>query len=276
MCISSFITRFFKYLKWCRKGGYTHLSVSEIHQQEFLKGKKAIVTGGSDGIGLSIAQKFLDLGASVIITGRDEQKLQRAKQKLNSEYLTIMRWDISDTANLKENLLVAVEKLGGLDILVNNAAMVHFKKIDSVDESYYDKMCNTNVKSVYFLNKMTADLYISRNGERGGKIVNISSMNSFFNDEYLYSVNKNDVNRITSSFGKKYAKHNIQINAIAPGVVSSSVNKTDWQANAYCSCNPIQRVILPQEIAQICAFLVSDAANSIVGHTLVVDGGESL
>lgn len=154
--------------------------------------------------------------------------------------------------------------------------MVHFKTIDTVDEPYFDKMYNTNVKSVYFLCKMVADLYIGCNGEKGGKIINISSMNSFFNDEYLYSVCKNDVNRITSSFGKKYAKNNIQINAIAPGVVSSSINKTNWQSNAYCSANEIHRVILPEEIAQICAFLASDAANCIIGHTLVADGGESL
>lgn len=113
MSLSSFVVRFFKYLKWCKKGGYTNLTISEINQQEILKGKKAIVTGGSDGIGMAIAKKFLDLGADVIIAGRDEQKLKIAQQRLNSNHLLSLRWDVSDIANLKDNLHAAVARLGG-------------------------------------------------------------------------------------------------------------------------------------------------------------------
>ena len=114
------------------------------------------------------------------------------------------------------------------------------------------------------------------NGESGGKIINISSTNSFQSSTEMYYVTKAAVNKITTGLAANYSKYNIQVNGIAPGVVAAGINERDVEKNAYYAGNKTHRIIVPEDIAELALFLCSGAANAIVGQTIVVDGGTLL
>ena len=187
-----------------------------------------------------------------------------------------MAWDVSDTKNISDYFNKAIGLLGGLDVLVNNAATLTFKPFENVDEDFFDFHIDTNLKSVYFLCQEAVSCYLKNNGEKGGKIVNISSINSYQSSTELYYVTKAAVNKITTGLAAEYSKYNIQINGIAPGVVASGINDRDVSGNAYYSSNRTHRIIVPEDIAELALFLCSGAANAIVGQTIVVDGGALL
>ena len=100
-----FFVKFLKYLKWCKSGGYTQIVLSQIKYPEILKGKKILITGGSDGIGLAMAKKFIDAGAVVMITGRNIEKLRDASKNIGSERLLTMQWDICDFQNIDSKIM---------------------------------------------------------------------------------------------------------------------------------------------------------------------------
>lgn len=274
MRIPFYVARFFKYLKWCFRGGYTHVTLSHIQYPEILKGKKVIITGGSDGLGLAMAKKFISAGAEVLITGRRQEKLQAALTAVASDRLHILQWDVSDLTKMDKNLHSAVEQLGGVNIFVNNAAFCC--ESYELSEEYFDNTIATDVKAVYFLCHKVAELMRSKNGEAGGKILNISSVSSYLSSVNPYFLAKRAVNSITEGFAKQYAPYNIVVNAIAPGYCNSNFNKVNSAENVYREEPATKRIIFPEEIADLATFLVSDAANGIVGQTILCDGGSLL
>lgn len=274
MRILFYLSRFFKYLKWCTRGGYTQVNLSQIQYPEILKGKKIIITGGSDGLGLAMAKKFVAAGAEVLVTGRKLEKLQEAISAIGSNHLHILQWDVCDVKDIDRHLLTAINLLGGVNIFVNNAAFV--SNNNNFSEDYFDKTVTTNVKAVYFLCHKVAELMKQQNGQSGGKILNISSVSSYECDTNPYFLSKRAVNAITEGFAKAYAPYNIIVNAIAPGYCNSSINKTNAQENAFREEPAIKRIIFPEEIADVATFLVSDASNGIVGQTILCDGGSML
>ncbi|MCQ4873749.1 SDR family NAD(P)-dependent oxidoreductase [Butyricimonas paravirosa] len=264
------IYNFFKYIKFWRDGGIASLTIAQIQWPEILKGKKILVTGGSDGIGLAMAKKFLSAGAEVLITGRRLERLEEVKAIINSEKLSILQWDISIIPEIEKKATLAIEKLGGIDILVNNAAYLVHKK---TDEETFDKSIDTNLKSVYFLCQFIVKQYVE-NG--GGKILNISSINSFQCDTNPYYISKAGLNTLTKGLAKEYIASNVIVNAIAPGYCASSINYMDISKNVYCDKAKNKRITTPEEIAELALFLCSDAANGIVGQIIVCDGGTLL
>lgn len=271
--MKAFILKFLKYIKWCSKGGYTQLTLSPIVYSQVLKGQRALITGGSEGIGLAIAKKFLEAGAFVVITGRNQSKLDKAKEVLHSDRVKVLQWDVSDIAHLQDHLEKAKQLLGGLDILVNNAA---FLSNSYVDETFYDRTLTTNLKAAYFLCSAVADSFVQENGVQGGKIINISSINAWQSEVHPYYISKRGLNAVTEGFAKKYAPYNVIVNGIAPGYCDSSINKQDASLNAYWQDAANRRITTPQDIAELAMFLCSGAANGIIGQTIVCDGGELL
>lgn len=260
-----------KYIKY--EGKVTQLTLSQITGGGILMNKKIIITGGGSGIGLAMAKKFLSEGAQVVITGRNNEKLEIAQKCIDNPNLHILQWDVVNTEAIEVKLQKSVEMLGGLDALVNNAAFVAVRK-DS--EEFWDSSFDTNAKALFFISKAVVDLFESINQGRVSKILNISSMSSFINNANPYGISKTCVNRITKGFAKEYASKNIIVNAIAPGYTSASINKQDIEENAYFPKSPFHRIIVPEEIAELATFLLSDAANAIVGQVIAVDGGTTL
>ena len=257
--------------KYFKEGGrIVNLTVGQIEYDQILRNKKVIVTGGSDGIGLAIAKKFISIGAEVVITGRHLDKLEKAREEIDSGRLHILQWDISEIASNSKKLNEAIQILGGLDIIINNAA---FLARYCTDEAFYDKTMETNLKAPYFICKDVISYFLAQNRSSVSKIINITSVNAFQSSDHPYYISKSALTALTRGLARKVADKNIVVNAIAPGVCASSINYRDVSENAWSDVTLNHRIVLPEEIAEIAAFLCSDAANGIIGQTIVCDGG---
>ena len=219
------VLKFFKYLKWCFRGGYTEVNYSIVAYPEILKGKRALITGGSEGIGFAIAKKFLEAGAEVTITGRNMGKLQNAMDLLkDNERLHILQWDVCDVDKIDKKLQNVCNVMGGMDIFVNNAA---YLTNDNPTLDVFRRTMTTNVEAAYFLCSKVCKIMQGGNGVTGGHVLNISSINSFQACSHPYFISKRALNAITEGFAKQYVPYNIIVNAIAPGYCNSSINKQD-------------------------------------------------
>lgn len=260
-------------------GGIAKVAIATPFYDNILKGKNILITGGSSGIGFSIAKKCLNSGGRVIITGRNEDKLKTAVESLSSERCYYIAWDISKISEIASYLTKCEEILcGEIDVLVNNAGIAPKKFFGAVDEDEWEKIYNTNLKGNYFLTQEIVKRWRSISFKDYKKIINISSQGGYVGATYPYRMTKWDVRGLTEGLGKMLIGDHIIVNGIAPGVVKTSMQEfsLDQGDNLFCKQNPLGRVILPEEIAELALFLISDASNSIVGQTIVCDGGYTL
>lgn len=264
--------------KFYKTGGCVAANIAYPQYGNVLKGKRICVTGGGSGIGLAIAKKFAQCGAFVLITGRNEEKLKNAACEMG-EGAFYISWDVSDVGLVQEKMEDAENILGGsIDILVNNAGVAPSKFWGNVDESEWDKVYNTNLKGMFFLTQQLVKEWKKTAFSGYKKIINISSQGGFVGATYPYRMVKWDVRGLTEGLGKTLIKDNIIVNGIAPGVVKTSMQEFSLNQgdNLFTNQNPIQRVCLPEEIAELALFLASDASNFIIGQTIVCDGGYTL
>ncbi|RSL55434.1 hypothetical protein CEP53_007085 [Fusarium sp. AF-6] len=243
-----------------------------------LKGKNAFVTGGSRGIGAAIAIALADAGASICISQRDTANTDTADAiRARGVKAEIIPCDLGDMDAVKGVFQQALDFMDGrIDILVNCGGILKRKEVLSVSEEEWDVVMDVNLKALFFLCQAAGRHMVPR---RSGKIVNIASINSLIGGENYapYSSSKGGVLQLTKALSNEWAKHNVQVNAIAPGYVATDMNialrsNAEVTADAIAGC-PAGRWGTPADFAGPAVFLCSNASQYVTGEVLVVDGG---
>ncbi len=242
-----------------------------------LKGKIAVVTGGTRGIGYAIVKKFLENGATVVLFGSRQETVDKALESLHAENV---QWPVSgDCPNLSDPVAVeeAIEKIhkefSRIDILVNNAGISDSTPIDNYTAEQFNKVMDLNVNAI--MNAIIPTVkFMKESG--GGNIINTSSMVSLCGQRsgVAYPTSKYAVNGMTWSLARELAPFNIRVNAVAPGIT-----KTDMVAALpenmiapLINSIPLRRIGEPEEIANAFLFLASDMSSYVTGEILSVDG----
>ncbi len=244
-----------------------------------LKGKVAVITGGSSGIGLATAQEFIEQGAQVIITGRNQERLDAAIAQLGSENAVAISSDVSNIADLDRLAASVKERYGKLDVLFANAGIAHFRPIDQVDEDFFDATFNTNVKGVFFLIQKLSPLF----SEAGGSIIiNATTMIHFGSPaSSIYSASKAAVRSFARTLSAELKDRGIRINVVSPGPIETPIfgkmgipeEQLNEMAKGILSQVPLQRFGKPEEIAKTVLFLASEDSSYVLGAEILADGG---
>lgn len=240
---------------------------------EILKDKVALITGASSGIGLGIAETFVNQGAFVIITGRNEEKLKAAVKKFPDK-MAYMIWDAMDIEVIKDNFFKCLEIFGRIDILVNNAGYHGNQNFLSISETDYDNTFNVNMKNVFFMSQCMAKYMIEENVK--GNILNISSASSMKPAWSPYEITKWGVRGFTRGLARELAPYGIVVNGIAPGPCATEMSHYRAGNSIAFPSIPSGRMALPQEIGNLAAFLTSDYGKLMLGETIFCDGGSGL
>lgn len=247
-----------------------------LEKESLLSDKIVLVTGGGSGFGYAIASRFILLGAKVIITGRNEEKLKKAVSSIGGDNIQYLIWDICDVSIAKQKLQEANSIFGQINVAVNNAGVWTPKKWNDIDECEWDKVLNTNLKGLFFICQAEGES-MSTNCSSISKIINITSIEGVRGGFGPYYASKWGANGITRGMAKLLIKNNVVVNAIAPGMGITEINPNlPKDGNLSLPSNLNGRFVTVEEIAETACFLASDAANSIVGQIIVVDGGMSL
>ena len=243
-------------------------------------GKIAIVTGGGSGIGLAIAEKFTQNNIRTIIIGRDQKKLDNAREKLG-ELCEAICFDINELAKIPKLVEDIVSRYKSVDILVNNAGINLKKDFTEMTDEEFQRVLLTNVTAVFVLSREVVKAMIAKNIH--GTIINISSMAAQYGLPRVigYSASKTAIDGMTRAMAVELSSKGIRVNAIAPGFIT-----TDMTAKAFSddpermkkamARTPMGKFGVPADIGDAAVFLASDAARYITGVVLPVDGGNSI
>src|SRR6201995_4697833 len=247
-----------------------------------LKGRVALVTGGSRGIGKMIAAGFLSQGAAkVYITARKAEPCEATAKELTAEYdgkCIALPIDISTVAGCDKLASEIIKREQRLDILVNNAGAAWGADFDEFPESGWDKGMNLNVKSLFFLTKaLHKPLRAAASAERPAKVINIASIDGIFvnpMETYSYAASKAAVIHLTRRMAVKLIKEHINVTAIAPGAFASEMNRAARDhADVLSKRIPAGRIGTEEDMAGLAIFLAARAGDYVVGNAIAIDGG---
>jgi gluconate 5-dehydrogenase len=244
------------------------------HRLFDLTGRRALITGSSQGIGLALARGLAEAGAQVVLNGRDAGKLAAAAAEVPGA--TTLAFDVTDHAAVRA-AVDAHEAAGNpIDILVNNAGMQHRAPLEDFPPDAFERLLQTNIASVFHVGQAVARHMIARGR---GRIINIASVQTALARPSIapYTATKGAVGNLTKGMATDWAKYGLTCNAIAPGYFETPLNAALVADPAFTAWlekrTPAGRWGRVEELQGACIFLASDAASFVNGHILYVDGG---
>lgn len=239
-----------------------------------LTGKRALVTGSSQGIGYALAKGLAAAGADVILNGRDEAKLKVAADSLSVKHM--LAFDATDHDTVRSAVDGFEADVGAIDILVNNAGMQHRTPLEDFPADAFERLLKANVSTVFNVGQAVARHMIKRGT---GKIINIASVQTALARPGIapYTATKGAVGNLTKGMATDWARYGLQCNAIAPGYFDTPLNAALVSDPAFSSWlekrTPAGRWGKVDELVGACIFLASGASSFVNGHVLYVDGG---
>lgn len=251
-----------------------YANISFLNPHKRLEGKKIIITGGGRGLGFSMAKKFKSEGAEVLIAGRNEETLKKSASEINCMYLCL---DVQNVVSFHSFIDQAEKMLGGIDCLVNNAGIsLHENGFLKVSSDNFDAQFDTNLKGPFFLTQAFIEKCKTKSSESMKNIMFVSSETSMTVDERPYGLTKAALNSLVQGLAYRYVNENFRINAVAPGITVSDMVGGNATGNLRLSFNITHRYYLPEEVAEVACFLLSDASNCLNGQILVCNEGKTI
>ena len=243
-----------------------------------LTGKRALITGSSQGIGFALARGLAGAGSEIVLNGRDQSKLNTAAEILQGDGAKVhhLTFDVTDHKAVRAAVDGFEAKVGSIDILINNAGMQHRSELHNFPADAFERLLQTNVASVFHVGQAVARHMIDR---KQGKIINIASVQTALARPGIapYTATKGAVGNLTKGMATDWAQYGINCNAIAPGYFDTPLNAAlvaDDEFSAWLAKRtPAGRWGEVQELVGAAVFLSSAAATFVNGHTLYVDGG---
>ena len=249
-----------------------YANISYLSPNETLRGKKVVITGGGRGLGFSMAKKFVAEGAEVLIAGRNIKVLEESAKKLECKYLQL---DVSNPSEFDAFMDKAEELLGGLNVLVNNAGIsLHENTFFDVTPETFDKQVDTNLKGAFFLTQ-TFIRHI-RNTDTKACVLFVSSETGDTMDFRPYGFTKAAINSMVQGLAYLFAKYGIRVNAVAPGITASDMTGLSAEGDISYRGNISGRVYMPEEVAEVAAFLISDAAGCVSGQIITCNNATTV
>ena len=243
-----------------------------------LTGKRALITGSSQGIGFALARGLAGAGSEIVLNGRDQSKLNTAAEILQGDGAKVhhLTFDVTDHKAVRAAVDGFEAKIGSIDILINNAGMQHRSELHNFPADAFERLLQTNVASVFHVGQAVARHMIDR---KQGKIINIASVQTALARPGIapYTATKGAVGNLTKGMATDWAQYGINCNAIAPGYFDTPLNAAlvaDDEFSAWLAKRtPAGRWGEVEELVGAAVFLSSAASTFVNGHTLYVDGG---
>ena len=254
----------------------TQAKIVSLAPNQLLEGRTALITGGTSGIGKSIAISFLNAGANVVITGRNQTKVDTVCEEIMKTYPGCNLWgvemDNKNISTLKETFDKILRIIGPneISILVNNAG-VNGGDFTNCTEKEWDKVMDTNMKGPFFLTNIVANYMV--NHQIKGNILNVASSSSLRPGTTAYTLSKWGMRGFTVGLAKILIDNGIVVNGIAPGPTDTPMLKSPKDKNISLPNNPSGRFVMPEEVGNLAVFLTSDMGRMIIGDIVYITGG---